>query len=220
MEMLVYGHGGAPVLVFPTSMGRFYQFEDFSMVSTLSTHLEMGWIQLFCVDSVDSESFYNKSAPPEQRIKRQVEYDAYLLEEVLPFIRSKNPVDYLIATGCSFGAYHAVNFSFRHPDRVNRVIGISGYYELGRFMNGYSSLDVYFNSPLWFMANMNDPRLLNLFRTHLQIILCVGEHDIVVDSSRELSAVLTRKDIPHTIDIWKDAWHDWPWWKQMILKYI
>src|SRR5579871_6863929 len=35
MELLVFGHGGAGVLVFPTSMGRFYQYEDFGMVDTL-----------------------------------------------------------------------------------------------------------------------------------------------------------------------------------------
>jgi esterase/lipase superfamily enzyme len=39
MEMLVFGHASAPVLVFPTSMGRFYEHEDFGMVSALSAHL-------------------------------------------------------------------------------------------------------------------------------------------------------------------------------------
>src|SRR5262245_25520952 len=60
MELLVFGHAGARVLVFPTSLGRFYQWEDFGMVSTLAEQLEQGWIQLYCVDSVDSESWYAK----------------------------------------------------------------------------------------------------------------------------------------------------------------
>ncbi len=31
MELLVFGHAGLPVLVFPTSGGRFYEFEDQGM---------------------------------------------------------------------------------------------------------------------------------------------------------------------------------------------
>ena len=116
MELLVFGHGGAPVLVFPTSMGRFYQYEDSGMVETLHRHIEQGWIQLFCVDSVDSESWYNFSAPPHDRAVRHNQYDAYLVQEVLPFIHSRNRAEFLIATGNSFGAYHAVNLAFRHPE--------------------------------------------------------------------------------------------------------
>src|ERR1700719_596773 len=35
MELLVFGHAGLPVLVFPTSGGRFYEFEDRGMVGAL-----------------------------------------------------------------------------------------------------------------------------------------------------------------------------------------
>src|SRR5579872_1928156 len=104
MEMLVFGHGGAPVLVFPTSMGRFYQWEDFGMVETLSHHLDQGWVQLFCVDSVDAESWYNRAVPGAMRGARHVQYERYLLDEVLPFMRRHNHTAYLIATGCRFGA--------------------------------------------------------------------------------------------------------------------
>ena len=36
MELLVFGHAGARVIVFPTSMGRFFQWEDFGMIGELS----------------------------------------------------------------------------------------------------------------------------------------------------------------------------------------
>ncbi len=39
MELLVFGHGGARVLVFPTSRGRFYEFEDRGMVGRWHTKL-------------------------------------------------------------------------------------------------------------------------------------------------------------------------------------
>jgi esterase/lipase superfamily enzyme len=64
MEMLVFGEAGTPVLVFPTSMGRFYQWEDFGMIAHMASRIDAGWLQLWCVDSVDSESFYDKKKQP------------------------------------------------------------------------------------------------------------------------------------------------------------
>ncbi len=56
MELLVFGHVGARVLVYPTSMGRFFQWEDTGMIAALGDQLENGGLQLFCVDSVDGEA--------------------------------------------------------------------------------------------------------------------------------------------------------------------
>ena len=42
MESLVYGHAGQPILVFPTSMGRFFEYEDAGMIRTLAAKLEAG----------------------------------------------------------------------------------------------------------------------------------------------------------------------------------
>src|SRR5437660_9606482 len=126
MEVLHFGHAGRPLLVFPTSMGRFYQWEDFGLVGALSDLIESGAIQLVCVDSVDGESWYAKDRPPAERAWRQVQYNSYILNEVLPFSTHRNSNTFLITTGTSFGAYHAVNFAFRYPHLVNRVIGMSG----------------------------------------------------------------------------------------------
>ena len=61
MELLVFGHGGARMIVFPTSRARFFEYEDRSMVAALGDHIESGRLQLFCVDSVDAESFWRES---------------------------------------------------------------------------------------------------------------------------------------------------------------
>ena len=45
MELLVFGHSGSRVLVFPTSMGRYYEWEDRGMMVALGEHIERGWIQ-------------------------------------------------------------------------------------------------------------------------------------------------------------------------------
>ena len=87
MELLVFGHTGLPVLVFPSSCGSFYEFEDRGMVGAVHDKLEHGHLQLFCVDSVDSESWYNRAVPPRWRVARHVQYEQYLMQEVLPLIR-------------------------------------------------------------------------------------------------------------------------------------
>src|SRR5690349_17010619 len=64
MELLIFGHAGARVLVFPTSLGKYYEWEDRGMIGVLHEHLERGWLQLYCVDSVDAESWYARWAHP------------------------------------------------------------------------------------------------------------------------------------------------------------
>src|SRR5690348_4416944 len=105
MELLLFGTSGRPVLAFPTSMGRFYQNEDFSLVTTLSERFDALNLQMVCVDSVDSESWYNRGVSPAERAHRHDQYEQYLIQEVLPFFRDRNArvdVD-LNVTGASFG---------------------------------------------------------------------------------------------------------------------
>ncbi|HVA89633.1 MAG TPA: alpha/beta hydrolase-fold protein [Chloroflexota bacterium] len=221
MELLVFGHAGAAVLVFPTSMGRFYQYEDFRMVEALRHHIEQGWIQLFCVDGVDSESWYNTGMAPHDRAVRHGQYEDYLVREVLPFIQSRNHSGFLTVTGNSFGAYHAVNFSLKHPWLVNRVIAISGSYGVPYVGGGYSDQEIYFNSPLDYLPNLNDDAYLRPLRETVQLYLMVGGwSDMCHEGTLRMASVLTNKGIPHRLDVWDDAWHDWPWWRQMILTHI
>jgi esterase/lipase superfamily enzyme len=148
-----------------------------------------------------------------------VQYDRYLLDEVLPFTTYRNSNSFLITTGASFGAYHAANFAFRHPDRVDRMIGMSGLYDITRFTGGYSDDNVYFNNPCAFIKNEHDPARLTALQ-HIDIILAVGRDDSSCGNNEYLSGILWEKGIGNALRIW-DGWaHDWPWWRQMILTYI
>ncbi len=91
MELLIFGHAGLPVLVFPTSGGRFFDFEDRGMVAACAGKIDAGQLQLICVDSVDAESWYNRTHAPRWRIARHLRYEEYLLHELLPLIRQRNP---------------------------------------------------------------------------------------------------------------------------------
>jgi len=219
MELLVFGHGGARVLIFPTSQGRFFEWEDRGMMDTLREHLERGWLQVFCVDSVDAESWYNAWAHPSGRAYRHAQYDRYVYHEVLPFTRSKNRNPYMITVGASFGGYHAVNFGLKHPDAVHRILAMSGLYDIRRFTGGYSDDNVYFNNPVEYIPNEHDRRRLH-WLYQLDIIIASGREDRLMGSARDLSGVLWSKGIGNALREW-DGWaHDWPYWKDMLRLYI
>ena len=57
MELLVFGHAGAPVIVFPTSQGRFFEYEDRGMVGALTQHIEQVWVQLIGLAAVGAFTF-------------------------------------------------------------------------------------------------------------------------------------------------------------------
>jgi esterase/lipase superfamily enzyme len=184
--------------------------------------LESGNIQLFCVDSVDEESLYNKQVPPAGRCIRNTQYENYIIHEFLPFLRQRNHnFDLLMLTGCSFGAYRAINMAFRNPELVRRVVAMGGKYEIRHLMDGFYEDTVYFNSPIDFLPGLTEERYLQPLRNSMEIVLLTGENDICRESTVELSRILVDKQIPHILDIWGEgAGHDWPWWRQMIVKYI
>jgi len=176
MEVLVFGHAGTPILAFPSSGGRFYEWEDFGMVEALAPQLERGQNHLICVDSIDRESFYDRSVSPRTRILRQKRYEEYILQEVLPFVRDRTGHDFIIATGASFGAYHATNLVCKRPWDFGKLIALSGVFDIGSFLDGYYDDEVYFSNPVDYLPGLDDEDTLQALRdTH--VILTTGEHD-------------------------------------------
>jgi esterase/lipase superfamily enzyme len=219
MEMLVFGQQGARVLAFPPSKHPFYDWEDRGLVGSLRWHLVNGHLQLFCIDQVDAEAWYGWNLSPAQRVQRYVQYERYLVEEVVPFTLRQNADPFLIVTGPSFGAYHAANFAFRHPNLVGRVLGMSGIYDIKRFTDGFYDANVYFNNPLDYIANEHDPARLDALR-RLDIILAVGRDDPLLDMNQQLSRLLWSKNVWHALRIWDGFAHDWPVWAHMLPLYI
>ncbi|HEY6393197.1 MAG TPA: alpha/beta hydrolase-fold protein [Bryobacteraceae bacterium] len=220
MELLVFGHSGVPLPVFPTSMGRFFDYESRGMIDVIAHKYENGDFQAFCVDSVDSESWYNKGVAPRDRASRHALYDRYLVEEAVPFIRTKNSSGQLVTTGCSFGGYHSMNFALRHPDLATGAVSMGGAFDVHQFLDGYYDDNCYYNCPPDFLPNLNDGWYLDHYRRQ-RLVLATGETDICVEENRRLSSIMTAKSIPHWLDVWGDGTgHDWPWWQQMTVKFF
>ena len=224
MELKVYGHTGKPLLVFPSMNGRFYEFENFGMIDAIHWYLETGRAQVFAVDSIDSQTWTNWNAPVPDRGRRHEDFDHYITQEVVPFIANTNPIkEKALTTGCSMGAYHAINFFFRHPEYFDAVIALSGIAKLSMFIGDFVDDNVYFNSPLIFLKNLADEKILGLYRQS-KIVLCTGQGDWeepMVTDMKELSGILTQKDIPHWFDLWGfDVVHDWPWWQKQLPYFL
>jgi len=226
MEMLVLGHGGAKVLVFPTRGGRFYEYENMRMPLVLREKIANGWLQFFCVDGIDSESLYCHWNHPEGRIQRQLQYEEYILHEVFPFMERKNPHPCVIAHGCSLGAFQAANIAFRHPNLFKKLAAFSGRYDLtlqvDHFRNlfdGYYSENIYFNTPTHFLPNLNCPQQLEQLR-NMDIVLTIGKEDPFRDNNENLSNILQSKGITHQIHHWDEVAHSGRYWRKMAQIYV
>jgi esterase/lipase superfamily enzyme len=218
MELLVFGHAGEPVIVFPTSCGRFFEWEDFGMVATARDRLEGGSLQLFCIDSVDAESFYDRGAHPDDKVRRDDDYDRYLVHEVVPFVRSRNGRPITLA-GASFGGYHVVDKGLRHPDVFAKLVSMSGAYRLHWFFGGHESPLTHLRQPISYLPMLGDPWFLDQMRRQV-ILLAVGEHDFLLDQNVRLSRALGDKWVPHMLDVWSGYDHDWPAWRGMLGKHL
>ncbi|NJO02130.1 MAG: esterase family protein [Bacteroidia bacterium] len=226
MELLIFGHNGARVLFFPPRIGRFYDYENWGVVEALRHPLEQGWLQLFCVDSVDQESFYCFWCQPRGRIERHLKYEQYIIQEVLPLTRQKNPNPFMMSVGCSLGAYHAINIAFRHPQYFGKVVGMSGRYDLtlstGIFSNlldGYYDEDVYFNTPCHYLPHVHDSYYLDELR-RLDVTLVIGREDVFQENNQRLSQILWEKGIWHALHLWDGEAHKAYHWRKMVQLYL
>jgi len=225
MEIKVYGHGGKPFLVFPSQCGRFYEYEGFGMIDAVSSFIEEGRAQFFCVDGLDWETMINPGWPRD-RILRHEAYVRYVTDEVVPWAMDLNEMGSngyraggMFTTGCSMGALHAANFFFRRPDIFDGVVALSGLYTMRSFFGDATDDEIYFNSTLEYLPNVHDEYTLSLYR-RAQIVICCGQGDWeseCIHDTYELQQILERKNIPAWVDYWGyDVPHDWPSWRRQM----
>ncbi|MCB0560189.1 MAG: esterase family protein [Lewinellaceae bacterium] len=223
MEVAVYGHYGTALLLFPTAAADFLEYERFHLIDSISRQINEGKVKVFSVNSINAESWLNQYMQPRHKAIRHQQFNEYIFNEVIPFVKNMTSQETsIIASGASFGALHAANLFFRRPDLINGVIAMSGDYDLSTYTKGYHDEDVYFNSPIQYLPNLNDDYYLPLIKKsgHIHIVTGSGDWE-QPDASRRLSALLHAKGIPHELDIWgHDIPHDWPSWRKMLPYYL
>jgi esterase/lipase superfamily enzyme len=226
MELLVFGHGGSRLLVFPTRKHHFHEYENMGMVEVLRHRIEQGGLQLYCVDSMDAESFYARHLPPPERLRRHDAYEKYLVREVVPFIRKDAPAAELTTHGCSLGAFHAVNLALRFPHLFRHVIAFSGRYDLTRAVEHFDDLfsglrndEVIEHTPVLYLGSVTCDRI----RTHwrrMHIQLALGDADPFRENTETFGRALAQQGVPCKIHYWHGRAHDPASWRTMATRLL
>ena len=216
MPVAVYGHYGFALLMIPTAAADYLEYERFQLIDTLSSLIDGGKLKVFSINSINTESWMNPYISPSEKSQRHRQFNDYVFEEVIPFIKTHtSPHTPIIACGASFGALHSMNLFLKKPELINGVIGLSGVYDLTEYTNGYFDDDVYFNSPQHFMPNLTDHHILEEIRkgSPIYIFSGSGAHEDP-NASRSFASILYNKGINYELDIWGSEWpHDWQTWR-------
>ena len=130
----------------------------------------------------------------------------------------------LVALGCSFGGYHAVNLALRHPEAFRCFLSMSGIYRHDALSaRNYYDQDCYFHAPTHYISNMHDGCI--------SWTACAGAtrmcwrqaaHDICLGANEHMSAVLAARasGIPSWIFGVTGRCTTGRWWQQMMRTYM
>lgn len=223
MPIVTYGDYGFALLLIPTAAADYLEYERFQLIDSLSDVINSGKVKVFSINSLNNESWMNKEMLNEHKGIRHNQFNQYVINEVVPFIKSScSPETPIITCGASFGALHAMNLFLKRPDFFNGVIAMSGVYDLHEYTNGFHDEQVYINSPMDFLPNLTDHWYLENIRksNHIHLLSGSGEHEDP-QAAQNFATVLYNKGIRYELDIWgNDMKHDWPTWRAMLPYYI
>lgn len=223
MPVAVYGWHGFALLMIPTAAADYLEYERFQLMDSIAPFVDAGKVKVFSINSMNNESWMNYGMKPRDKVVRHLAFNDYVYNEVVPFIRNNTSWETpIIICGASFGALHSANLFLKRPDLINGCLALSGVYDLTEYTRGYYDEDVYFNSPIHYMPNLNDHNILEQIRRshHIHLVTGSGEYEDP-DAARRFAAVLYSKGINYELDVWgEDMRHDWPTWRNMLPYYL
>lgn len=220
-----WGHMGTPVLLFPTAGGDAEECERFKMLVVLRPLLEAGRIKVYACDSIGGQALTKRREHPSGYFpKMQCAFDRFVAEEFVPWIRAdcRGSDAGIITAGASIGAFNAVASVCRHPDLFAKAIGMSGTYDVSKWLDKSDmNLDFYYSSPMHFLPRLDESEQLSQLRKRF-ILIATGEGDYEDPAqSWSMAHVLGTKGVPNRMDPWgKDYRHDWNTWRAMLPKYL
>lgn len=223
MPIVSYGNFGFALLLVPTAGADFLEYERFQLIDSLAPFIDSGKIRVFSVDSVNKESWMDKTKAPWDRANRHVQWNNYIHNEVIPHIKNATSQETpIFISGASFGALHSMNLFLKRPDLLNGVIAMSGVYDLTYYSDGYMDDNVYFNSPVHYMPNLTDHNVLETIRRshHVHIYTGSGAYEDP-RAGGEFAQILYNKGINYEFQNWGEGYkHDWPTWRDMLPNII
>ena len=217
-----WGHFGRPVIVFPTAGGDAEEVERMRLVDACSDLLEAGRVKLYSCDSVAVAVMLRGDGSPDYRAALLNAFHGFVREELIPAIRldCQSPDITVMTSGASIGAFNALSMLCRFPDVVTHAIGMSGTYDISRFIGGDGGMDLYFSTPLYFVPGLDGSHLDVLRRRFAILASGEGAWENIGESWR-MADVLGAKGIPNRVDPWGPNYdHDWGTWRRMLPAYL
>jgi esterase/lipase superfamily enzyme len=223
MPIVTYGYSGFALLLVPTAAADYLEYERFQLIDTLAPFLESGKVKIFSINSINNESWLNNQMLGEHKAIRHNQFNDYVFNEVIPFIKNSTSQETpIILSGASFGALHSMNLFLKRPDLINGVIAMSGVYDLSEYTKGFYDEQVYYNSPMQYMANLTNHDTLEVIRisNHIHIVTGSGDYEDP-SASGKFAELLYSKGINYELDIWGSEFkHDWPTWRAILPHYL
>src|SRR5580658_7961824 len=204
MPIAIYGNYGFALLLVPTAAADYLEYERFQLIDAIAPFIDSGKVKVFSINSINNESWMNNEMDPRHKAIRQQQFNEYVYQEVVPFIRNNTSWETpIIISGASFGALHSANLFFKRPDLLNGFIAMSGVYDLTEYTKGYFDEDVYYNSPIHYLPNLTDHNILEQIRSsrHIHLVTGSGEYEDP-EANRRFAGVLYNKGINYELDIW------------------
>jgi len=222
----VYGHWGRPVLAFPAEGGDAREFERQGMVAAIGDLLEAGRVKLYCVDSFDRETWSNRAIPLEERARRHGVYEAWLLGEVVPFVRADcGGVSELIAFGPSLGAFHAANprSGARTSSRLRSASRATTTRPPGTA--GGSAATPRTSTTRWTTWRTSAAITSSGCGDGSACCSCAdrvsGGHHRRARLDATFRGAARGQGIRRELDVWgHDVAHDWPWWRAQLAHHL
>jgi esterase/lipase superfamily enzyme len=222
LNVVRWGAVGVPVLIFPTAGGDCEEIERFHLISALEGLLSSGRIKVYSVDSVNGRAFLTSS--DHRHISwMMTAFDAAIRHEVVPAIRAdcRSPDIEIITAGASIGAFNAIEVLCRHPDVFTAALGISGTYNLTKWLKGPMTSDFFFSSPLHYLPTLDDGPVLDRLRSRFVLLAHgLGAAEEPAESWR-MAEVLGSRGVPNRVEEWGPEWpHDWITWREMFPRFL
>jgi esterase/lipase superfamily enzyme len=217
-----WGHFGVPVLVFPTAGGDAEEIERNHLLAACAGLLESGRVKIYSCDSIAGRALATAAGSLEYRMWLLNQFHHAVRYEMVPAIRADmgGSTQPIVTAGASIGAFNAVAMLCRFPDTFEAAIGMSGTYRLQQFLDGASSEDLYFASPLDFLPGLDGDHLEVLRQRRVILASGEGAHENIGESWA-VADVLGRKGVPNRVDSWgRESIHDWPTWWRMLPQYL
>ncbi len=226
-EMIAYGHFGRPVLAFPSEQGRCWDYEDRGMIGAIQPLIDEGRVKMYCVDSYDASSWLSLDVSIDERARRHSLYEEWIVNQAVPWIAEDCGGDFpgAIATGCSFGAYHAANFTLKRADLFPLAICMSGVYDVSAVGGGERGDALYFSNPMDYVTHLYGDHL-EWLRSRVSLLLVCGQGQWedttgALESTKRFADQLAAKGIRHEVDLWgHDVPHDWPSWRNQLAHHL